>query len=231
MNHDDLARWLPERIARAKTNFRDVSRAAGLGDGAVRDIIGGKSRKPRYDTLLAIAKVLACRVEDLYQDPLPKPEAADEQFPPHDGPIDIAPGSHVEIAGRLPSLIRDLPVLGQAKAGYTGIFIGNGEPMMLTDRPPNLVGVRNAFAVYVRGESMEPRYFDGELVMINPMKPVRRGNFVLIELMNREAFIKRFVKRSDDFVTVEQYNPVSTIDYPAATVRHVYRVVGVSDDA
>jgi len=50
-------------------------------------------------------------------------------------------------------------------------------------------------------------------------------------MVNGEAFIKRYIKRDDNLLTVEQFNPRTPIEYPSALVKRVYRVVGSVEDS
>ena len=82
---------------------------------------------------------------------------------------------------------RDLRVLGMAECGPDGWSLWNGEVIEMTSRPPNLAGAAQAYAVYVTGSSMEPRYFPGELVHVHPGKPVSIGDFVLVQVRPEEG--------------------------------------------
>ena len=53
---------------------------------------------------------------------------------------------------------------------------------------------------------------------------------MLIELTNREAFVKRYISRSDHVVRAEQYNPAAIIEYPADTVLSVFRIMGATEE-
>ena len=229
MDIKDLRLYLPDRLRAAKTNPSKLAVDSGLGVGAITDILSGRINKPRYDTLAAIAKVLNCAVDDLYQDPYGVAQRIALEEQRDAPPIDIRPGGTAEMAMRLVEGARDLPLVGQARAGLDGIFIGNGEPMAFVRRPPNLTGVVAAFAVIVRGDSMEPRYFEDEIVYINPALPVSRGKFVLIETIRNEAFIKRFVTRDARFLKAEQLNPPITLEYAALDVKNVYRITGSAE--
>ena len=46
--------------------------------------------------------------------------------------------------------------------------------------PANLGGVRAAYAIYMVGDSMEPRYEQGWLLHVNPFKPPTRGRDVVV---------------------------------------------------
>lgn len=47
---------------------RQLSKAAGLNESAIKNIEAGKSRNPRGDTLSAIAAALGCSLSDFYND-------------------------------------------------------------------------------------------------------------------------------------------------------------------
>jgi hypothetical protein len=68
-----------------------------------------------------------------------------------------------------------IPVYGHAVGGKDGEFILNGNQVTEVLAPASLSTVADAYAVYVVGDSMEPRYFAGETVFINPRLPVSRG--------------------------------------------------------
>jgi phage repressor protein C with HTH and peptisase S24 domain len=46
--------------------------------------------------------------------------------------------------------------------------------------PPQLENVPGAQALYVRGRSMEPRYYPGELIYVDPRRRPNPGDFVLV---------------------------------------------------
>lgn len=55
---DLLIKRLEDEIVRQRFNYKSLSLAAGLGETTVRDIITGRARNPRRDTLQKIAKIL-----------------------------------------------------------------------------------------------------------------------------------------------------------------------------
>ncbi len=83
---------------------------------------------------------------------------------------------------------KDLPTLGEARGGTDGLFFDNGAPSKsLVYRPPDLIGVEGAYGVYVNGDSMRPRFKHGELIYVNPAKPVSSGDDVVIQLDDGRA--------------------------------------------
>jgi len=119
---------------------------------------------------------------------------------------------------------KDLPVLGHARAGQGALFMDNGQAQSYIERPWFLVGVSKAYAVYVNDESMEPVYRHGETLYIDPSRPVRRGDDVVVQLGSDEAYIKRLVSITDDLVRCEQYNPAQTINFPRNEVTAIHLV-------
>jgi phage repressor protein C with HTH and peptisase S24 domain len=125
-----------------------------------------------------------------------------------------------------------LKVLGMAECGADGWSLWNGDVIDLIDRPAGLVGVPNAYAVYVVGASMEPRYHPGEVVHIHPGRPVEIGAYVLVQRKPKHpgeaplAVIKRLAKRSGAKITLEQFNPPKAFDIKAGDIVSIHRVVG-----
>jgi phage repressor protein C with HTH and peptisase S24 domain len=112
------------------------------------------------------------------------------------------------------------------KGGSEGWFIDNGEVQGLTVRPEVLIGVKDAYAVYVRDLSMAPAFEPNFLVWVDPSRPVMPGNDVVIQLTDGQAFIKRLVRCTQRAVICRQWNPARDVDFPAAKVKAVHLVVG-----
>jgi phage repressor protein C with HTH and peptisase S24 domain len=129
----------------------------------------------------------------------------------------------VRLSGRI-------PLYGQAEGGANGQFPLNGSLITEIDAPPRLAGVSGAYAVMVVGTSMEPRYFAGEAVYVNPRVPVRAGDFVVAQIATDEgeaplAYVKRYLGRSDESVRFEQLNPAKRLSFPADRIVSIHRVV------
>jgi phage repressor protein C with HTH and peptisase S24 domain len=142
-----------------------------------------------------------------------------------------APSKAVAAAAR-PGAMEKLKVLGMAECGADGWSLWNGDVIDLIDRPAGLAGVPNAYAVYVVGASMEPRYHPGEVVHIHPGRPVDVGAYVLVQRKPKAAgdtplaIIKRLAKRTGAKITLEQFNPPRLFDIKAGEIVSIHRVVG-----
>lgn len=120
-----------------------------------------------------------------------------------------------------------VPVYGYAAGSLVnGLNLGNGDVVDWVVRHPAQFGIPGAFAIYVFSDSMEPRYFRGELVYIHPGRPPAAGSDCVIEMKNGDAYLKRFVRQNEDKIRVGQFNPPQEADLPRADIRAVYSVVG-----
>ena len=126
---------------------------------------------------------------------------------------------------------RDVPVLGRAVGGDDGMYEFNGEVLGWEMRPPILAGVKEAYSVYVDGESMYPRYKPGETVWINPNLPASRGADVIVQLYPDDrddpprGFIKEFLGWTPNHLRLHQWNPAGEITFPRAMVKSVHTIV------
>jgi phage repressor protein C with HTH and peptisase S24 domain len=136
---------------------------------------------------------------------------------------------NAEVSGEVQIATR-IPVYGQAVGGKDGEFILNGNQVADILAPPSLSRVPDAYAVYVVGDSMEPRYFAGEMVFVNPRLPISRGAFVVAQIAigdedTPHAYVKRFVSSDSRRLRLEQYNPAKILEFPASSVVSVHRVI------
>ncbi|MEE2953284.1 MAG: helix-turn-helix domain-containing protein [Pseudomonadota bacterium] len=103
-------------------------------------------------------------------------------------------------------------IYGQVAGGKDGRFVLNGQKVMDVLCPPSLENVKDAYGVFVSGSSMEPRYFPGEAVFVNPHIPVRQGNFVIAQVAGQfegddpGAYVKQFVSMTSSGLVLRQFN-------------------------
>jgi phage repressor protein C with HTH and peptisase S24 domain len=141
-----------------------------------------------------------------------------------------APSSRSSL--RAPVANDRMRVLGMAECGPDGWSLWNGDVIDMVARPAGLAGVPNAYAVYVVGVSMEPRYHPGELVHIHPGKPLTVGAYVLVQRRPKNdgdpplAVIKRLARRTGSKIVLEQFNPPKSFEIKADDIVSLHRVVG-----
>ena len=115
---------------------------------------------------------------------------------------------------------RSIPVLGTAAGSALGSFeiSYSQDPIDYARRPPSLAGLKEIYAIYVKGESMVPEHNPGDLRIIHPGRPPQPGDSVIIQTYNpatdtREAFIKRLISDRGNEVKCYQHNPKMEITY------------------
>jgi phage repressor protein C with HTH and peptisase S24 domain len=124
-----------------------------------------------------------------------------------------------------------LPVLGRSAGADDGRLLMNGDIIDTVACPPGMENVPGAYAVYVVGDSMEPRYYAGETIYVHPNKPPRKGDFVVFQIKNdNEAepplgFVKQYITKTPTRLVVQQFNPPKEIEYDLADVISVHKVV------
>lgn len=87
-----------------------------------------------------------------------------------------------------------------------------------------------AFALICGTDTMEPRYFPGEVLYCNPNRPIADGCFVAIELADGLGMVKQLVRRSDEEVVLHQFNPPKDIRLAMSKVKRLYRIVSAGVD-
>lgn len=134
------------------------------------------------------------------------------------------------ITGPVDTLSERLPVYGSAVGGVDGEFVMNGSALYDVMSPPSLIGVRGAYAVQISGDSMEPRYFDGEVVFVDPNRRPTKGDFIIAQIQVDEhgppwAYAKRLIRHNSVELVVEQYNPAKQMVFPGDRVVSVHFIV------
>jgi len=194
-----------ERRLALKLSQPQLAKKAGITYQAIQQLEAGGGSKH----LVAIARALGVTAEWLADGMGPAPKGGANQK----------------------ALAEKLKVLGMAQCGPDGWSLWNGDVIDLIDRPASLAGVPNAYAVYVVGASMEPRYHPGEVVHIHPGRPVDVGAYVLVQRRGKAgepplAVIKRLAKRTPSKITLEQFNPPKMFDIKTGDIVSIHRVVG-----
>ncbi|WP_375337248.1 LexA family transcriptional regulator [Rhizobium lentis] len=136
---------------------------------------------------------------------------------------------NAEIREKVDTQGHRIPVYGQAVGGVDGEFIMNGSVLYEVMAPPNLSKISGAYAVSIAGDSMYPRYEDGEIAFIDPSRRVRKGDYVVAQIRYEEegpilAFVKKFVRHNNDELVLEQFNPPKELTFPHHNVVSVHYV-------
>jgi len=116
--------------------------------------------------------------------------------------------------------VRGVPLLGFAEAGAGGYFDDGGFPAGAgwDEIAFPAVNDEHAYALEVSGQSMEPAYRDGDVVIVSPGAPIRRGDRVVVKTKGGEVMAKE-LKRST----------AKSIELKSLNAEHADRTVATTD--
>lgn len=123
----------------------------------------------------------------------------------------------------------EIPLINKVTAGYPGSFTDLGYPARVADeyvRAPD-VHDPDAFAARVVGDSMEPMYREGDIVVFSPSKTVESGMdcFVRLEPDHETTFKRVYFEEDDDGREVIRIQPMNSAYGPMVVDRE--RVAGL----
>ena len=144
----------------------------------------------------------------------------------------------------------DLPVYGTALGASRVIdgeaieqaTLNSGDVVRYVSRPVVLNGRADAYGLYVQGSSMYPVHPEGSLLLAEAKRPPRVGDDVVVYLRAngrdqerddgeraRFVMVKRLVRRTGQYIELEQFTPAATFRVDAADVLRVDRVLTLTD--
>lgn len=133
------------------------------------------------------------------------------------------------IRDKVEGLGRKIPVYGQAVGGVDGEFLMNGSILYEVMAPPVISHISGAYAVQIAGESMLPRYEDGEIAFVDPKRRVKKGDYVIAQIRQEEhgpllAYVKRFIRQNSIELVMEQFNPPKELRFAGNCVVSVHYI-------
>lgn len=100
-----------------------------------------------------------------------------------------------------------ISILGRVPAGIPLEAIEDvigTEELDLTKFNPN----KDYFGLLVRGESMYPRYFDGDIVIVEKVDNAESGEDVIAIVNGQDATLKRLIKYDNGNIELRALNPI-----------------------
>jgi phage repressor protein C with HTH and peptisase S24 domain len=105
-----------------------------------------------------------------------------------------------------------IPLIGLAQAGSGGYFDDGGFPVGKgwDEIAFPAVNDEHAYALEVSGNSMEPAYRDGTVILVSPAATVRRGDRVVVKTRDGEVMAKELRRRTSKSIDLRSLNPQHT---------------------
>jgi SOS-response transcriptional repressor LexA len=102
--------------------------------------------------------------------------------------------------------LRNIPILSWAQAGEATAF--EQIPSDWDEVVPSDVADERAFGVRLRGDSMEPKFSDGDIAILLPSTAPTNGEIVVANIRNQGALCKiMHVQLDKKLVKLSSYNP------------------------
>ena len=127
--------------------------------------------------------------------------------------------------------LQSVPLLGFAQAGSGGYFDDSGFPAGKGWDEVALPSAidEHAYALEISGDSMKPAYRDGDIIVVSPGTPIRRGDRVVVKTKDGEVMVKELKRRTTRTLELASLNPAQadrTLD--ADDVAWIARIVWAS---
>ena len=124
-----------------------------------------------------------------------------------------------------------MPLIGFAEAGSGGYFDDGGFPAGKgwDEIAFPAVSDEHAYALEISGNSMEPAYRDGDVIIVSPSAPVRRGDRVVVKTKEGEVMVKELKRKTTKSIELESLNPAhNDRSIATADVLWIARIVWAS---
>ena len=126
---------------------------------------------------------------------------------------------------------QSVPLLGLAQAGSAGHFDDGGFPAGKGWDEVALPSAsdEHAYALEISGDAMKPAYRDGDIIIVSPGTPIRRGDRVVVKTNGGEVLVKELKRRTAKTLELQSLNPAQAdraLD--AADVVWIARIVWAS---
>ena len=110
------------------------------------------------------------------------------------------------------SNLRTIPMVGFAQAGKAGFFDEDGYPSgngwdEIAFPNAEYQNSKSIFALQISGDSMQPLYRDGDILVISAQERIRKGDRIIVKTKNGEVIAKELIKQSAGKISLKSLNP------------------------
>jgi transcriptional regulator with XRE-family HTH domain len=202
-----------ERRLAANLSRNEASRRAGLGLSYINDLMSDKSKNPGIEGLEKLASLLDTDVDYFL---------GKQDTPRKDG---HKSASSAPIARSAPdaAAAKTIPLYRIGLADPDGFF-----PLPDSREAPWPLSndCEEAYCLTVPDDTMAPRFRVGELVIVNPCKPVIHGGFAIVRLTDGRVAIREVVNIAPDAITVRALSDQVQREIPRVEVASLERIIG-----
>ena len=221
ITHSEIWRRIDTLAERHKLSPSGLARRAGLDPTAFnkskRLAPDGRERWPSMESISKILDATGSGLGDFF--------GTDEALP-----FDT---HGRQPTGAFPPQPSTIPLLGLARAGAGGFFDDGGYPVGHgwdeVDFPAPLQSSQGIYALEVQGDSMQPLYRDGDVLIVEANAETRRGDRVVVKTREGEVTAKILLRRTNDQIELKSINPAhENLIFDLAEIEWVGRILWVS---
>jgi phage repressor protein C with HTH and peptisase S24 domain len=212
MKHEDIWRALDTLAAEHGMSTSGLARRAGLDpttfNPSKRRMPDGRNRWPSTESLAKVLEATGASLE-----------------------VFSALVSGARAIASSKGVARRIPLIGMAQAGGDGFFDDGGYPVGVGWDEVSIpeIGDPHAYALEISGDSMEPVFRDGDMVVVSPAAPIRRGDRVVVRTARGEAMAKQLSRRSARRIELRSLNPEHPdYSFDLSDVAWMHRIVWAS---
>ena len=101
-----------------------------------------------------------------------------------------------------------VPLIGFAEAGAGGYFDDGGFPVGKgwDEIAFPSVNDEHAYALEISGDSMLPAYRKGDVIVVSPAAPTRRGDRVVVKTKSGEVLVKQLTRKTSKTIELQSLN-------------------------
>lgn len=196
-NKDIFATNLKRYMALSEKSRKDISEALGISYYTVTDWVKGK-KYPRMDKVEMLAEYFGILKSDLIE----------------------------EKKNNISTLkAKDIPVLGYVRAG---IPIEAVEDILdYEEISQELANTGDFFALKIKGDSMEPKISEGDVVIVRKQDQVENGELAVVLVNGNDATVKRFYMNDTGVTLISSNSAYPPFIYSKKDVMELpVRVIG-----
>ncbi len=197
-----VGKYLKKKREEADLSLREASKLASVSHTHIMEVEEGK-KSPAFDKVMQLLRAYRADVQDFLRETgyLPK---------------NVEPAA----IGKM----RKIPVVSWVRAGKWGSVDETFEIEEAEDWIETDIKGENNFALRVKGDSMEPEFHEGDIIIVSPHDKAMSGDYVVVKNDEEEATFKQY-KRFDNTRILHPLNP----KYPDIVLNKdlEYRIVGV----
>jgi len=192
-------------------NQSELAREMGVTPQSVQAWEAGKN-VPRQQKMKKLAGVLGATVGELMSD-----DAIEGEFQRITGQLE----SNVEQGPPIVSPYRAIPIVGTAQMGAEGYWYALEEADGTVDAYSRDA---SAYALRLKGDSMEPAIHSGWVAVIEPDRDYFPGEYVMVRTTEGESMLKRLLYCNEAEVSLLSVNGHAIRNIPTEQIEHIHSV-------